>query len=182
MPFPYTHIKAAERFLTLQPMNEDKTAAFLLGCLAPDGVHYREGFVGADKKLSHLCPVSGEKWGRITENDKWLGLVKDYYTDNGTDDPFILGYCFHIVTDIVNNRDLFMEYWKNNPQDAAKGYQSERQKEWEQIDSRLYQESAERKQTEALLTKGTARDMPGLVSAEEINALRHNIIHVSYPN
>jgi hypothetical protein len=187
MPYPMTHLYIADRILDLRPMPEENAASFLLGGIAPDGVHFRPGFTGADKKITHLCPVSDERWGRVTENDKWLGLVLDYKNTKAPADAFILGYCAHIISDICNNRELWIPYFQNNPEDAGKGYGSDYYKEWEQIDARLFQELKPGSRIINLLPKAKSRHMPGLVTAAEIDAIRGNVlfaddIFISYPN
>lgn len=85
MPFPVTHLRVADRVAREIGLNEDDTAALLLGALAPDGVHYRAGFsgasqrdIGAAKKASHLCPPGDEPWGQVSDNDGWLTEVKKF--------------------------------------------------------------------------------------------------------
>jgi hypothetical protein len=173
MPFPVTHLYIAERVLTLRPMPEDAAASFLLGAIAPDGVHYRPNFNGDAKKQTHLCPESDEKWGRVTENDKWQKMVVNLSRFHQSD-PFMLGYFTHIISDICNNREIWMPYVKKHPKDAAKGYASDYYKNIEQLDSYLYQQLKPNNRIERLIKKAPIRDAPGLVTAEEVDAIRYN--------
>ncbi|MCL1845377.1 MAG: hypothetical protein FWF77_05700 [Defluviitaleaceae bacterium] len=77
MAFPLTHLCVAWRI--------NRNAQFLLGSIAPDAVHYRAEFmgesvknIGATKKVTHLCPVSNERWGQVTDNDGWVECVKNF--------------------------------------------------------------------------------------------------------
>ena len=83
MAFPLTHLIVAENITKTHDIKDESD--FLLGSIAPDAVHYRKSFVGASmseigkaKKASHLCPVSDEKWGSITDNDGWLICVENF--------------------------------------------------------------------------------------------------------
>lgn len=182
MPFPMTHLCIAEYILSLHtPYSEDDAAAFMLGHLAPDAVHYRPGFTGADKKITHLCPVNDERWGAISDNEAWITRVIDFYHTHAPqrDNPFLRGYCAHILEDIFNNIQIWSPFRLAHPEEAARGYGSAYHREWGAIDRKLYQDRGDSR-IMPLLVQAYGVDMPGLVTAEEIDAIRDNVLYVSY--
>ena len=72
---------------------------------------------------------------------------------------------------------LWERFRTQYPQEAAKGYDSGYYRDLKEIDIRLYQSQFQGSKIEALLSQAKAQDMPGLVSAEEIHAIRDNILH-----
>jgi len=210
MAFPFTHLCVAWRVLEkLQNLDENHAAAFLLGSLAPDAVHYRKGYVGAGmagigaaKKISHLCPVSDEKWGQVTDNGGWVKCVRNFlathstYTgencwveancftstsnENAIVHAFVQGYAAHVLTDIHNNRTLWDTFRAKYPEEAAKGYASEYYADLKEIHTRLFLEFPATTEIMALLAKAVPVGIPGLVTAEEVRDLQENILHVEF--
>jgi len=85
MAFPLTHLLVAKKIIDKLQDNIVSKELFVLGSIAPDAVHYRKEFVGAAmsgigaaKKITHLCPVSDEKWGQVTDNDGWVECIKTF--------------------------------------------------------------------------------------------------------
>jgi len=60
MGFPMVHLCIAKELFSLKP-DIKNLPDFFTGALAPDAVHFRQGFTGDDKKKSHLVP-GNEKW------------------------------------------------------------------------------------------------------------------------
>ena len=182
MAFPLTHLLVAEELLSRRPRSDSDAALFLLGSIAPDGVHYRKDFVGAEqhnigpsKKITHLCPVSDERWGAVTDNEGWVRCVQDFAKAHTG--PLAEGYAVHALTDIYNNMTLWKRFSTQHPDEAAKGYKSAYYSDLRDIDLRLYRTHAKVARIEALLAQAQASDMPGLVSAAEISAIRDNILY-----
>ncbi|MCL2377779.1 MAG: hypothetical protein FWC77_01480 [Defluviitaleaceae bacterium] len=185
MAFPSTHLLVADALLTRQPRPDRDAAQFILGALAPDGVHYRTGFtdagmgdIGHAKKITHLCPVSEERWGAVTDNRGWVSSVKTWLQNNSG--PLADGYAAHVLTDLYNNMTLWERIRTQHPAVAAKGYASDYYRDLHEIDLRLYLEHVKNSRIEPLLAKAKPQDMPRLVSAEEIGAIRDNILHENY--
>jgi hypothetical protein len=180
MPFPIVHLRAADIAARALHLSESDTALFFLGSLAPDGVHYREGLVGAsqrdigaEKKNTHLCPPGDELWGQVTDNGGWLGEIKRIIPPH---DSFAAGYAAHVLTDVYNNLTLWKNLCENHPDEAAKAYGSNYYKELGALDLQLYQEP----ETEGilyLLSQAEARGFPGRVTAREAEAIRSSILH-----
>jgi len=177
MAFPLTHLLVSDELLTRKPRCETEAAQFLLGSLAPDAVHYRENIIlGPTKKISHLCPVSDEPWGKVTANDEWAEIVIAFARSNP--DSLAQGYATHCLTDIFTNKTLWMKFRTQHPQEWEKGYKSGYYQDLRNIDARLFLEI--KPDIFSLLAKAKATDIPGLVSADEIQAIQHNILYVQY--
>lgn len=54
MPWPMVHFSIAE-----QLWNQNPSPEFLLGSIAPDAIHMREGSTRQDKGRTHLCDDDG---------------------------------------------------------------------------------------------------------------------------
>ena len=182
MAFPLTHLLVANVIITKNKRNDEDAAQFLLGALAPDAVHYRQGFtnasqkdIGTTKKTSHLCPQSRERWGEVTDNAGWIDSVKLFLRSNSG--PFAEGYAVHALTDIYTNMTIWDRFKTQHPEEATKGYKSNYYRDLGEIEIRLYQQQVQGTRILELLAKAKAQDMPGLVSAGEINAIRENIVH-----
>ena len=185
MPFPATHLLVADALLAHKPRLSADAAQFMLGALAPDAVHYRNEYMGAAmknigpaKKITHLCPVSEERWGSVTDNEGWVRCVQAWLCKNPG--PLAGGYAAHVLTDLYNNMTLWENFRANHPAEAAKGYVSGYYRDMQEIDLRLYLSYVQDTEIERLLTKALPCDMPGLATAEEICAIRGNILHENY--
>jgi hypothetical protein len=196
MPFPLTHLCVAWRILEKTPLPEKEAAQFLLGAIAPDAIHYRKEFqsanmknIGAAKKITHLCPVSDERWGHVTDNEGWIKIVKNFLRTSIdcksveiSQNPFTSGYAVHVLTDIHNNRTLWLNYCANHPAEAAKGYSSDYYKDLKSIDIRLFLEHPNTTQIMNLLAKAKPEGIAELVTAEETHAIQQNILHEHFKN
>lgn len=92
MPWPMVHFCIAE-----QVWKQDLTSELLLGSVAPDAIHMREGTTRQDKGRTHLCQEDG------TMPD--LAVIQRFCEVNlsSTDQRFrhfIMGYAAHILTDL----------------------------------------------------------------------------------
>jgi len=189
MAFPLTHLCVAYKILEKLPLfSSHSPELFVLGSIAPDAVHYRKEFMGATqsnigpaKKITHLCPVSEEKWGHVTDNDGWIECVRAFLCSN-PNNPLITGYAVHVLTDIFNNIGIWRNFVQNYPNEAAKGYASDYYRDLRNVDLRLYNECFKGSKIEKLLQSAAAQDMPGLVSRDEVQAIQNNLLYVSYVN
>ncbi|MCL2571198.1 MAG: hypothetical protein FWE11_02245 [Defluviitaleaceae bacterium] len=182
MPFPLTHLLVADELLKRRPKTE--AGVFLLGSIAPDAVHYRKNAsteqegLGPTKKITHLCPVSDEKWGYVTDNEGWIESIRAF-NQKTHHHPLYKGYAAHCLTDLYNNMTLWTIFRTNHPKEAAKGYKSDYYKDLNNIDQRLFKDM----ETDHIwdqLKKSTPQDMPGLVTAQEIHDIRDNILYEQY--
>lgn len=179
MPFPLTHLCVAWKL--------KRDAQFLLGSISPDAVHYRAEFlqrgvmnkIGPTKKISHLCPVSDERWGQVTDNDGWVRCVEKFLREN-PGDIFAAGYAAHCLTDICNNKTIWHNFRTNHPDEAAKGYASDYYTDLRNIDAQLYLEFPGVPEIMETLATAVPEGLPGLVSAEETAAIKNNILNAHF--
>ena len=203
MAFPLTHLCVAYRILekidplenlTLPDLREgllgyELRQKFILGSIAPDAVHYRAGLVGASmacigatKKVVHLCPVSDEKWGQVTDNDGWVKIAQAFLQENGND-AFAMGYAVHVLTDIFVNKGIWHKFRTKHPSEAARGYKSGYYRDMRSIDLRLYNEFIRHGDIFELLRDAKPQSIPGrpdLADASELAAIQNNLLNVAY--
>lgn len=188
MAFPITHLCVAGGML--EHVAIELQDQFVLGSIAPDAVHFRKQLMGSDalkselgpaKKVTHLCPVSDERWGQVTNNDAWIESVKKFLSSN-LDNPFALGYAVHVLTDIYNNKGLWKDFITKYPQEAMKGYDSGYYQDLRAIDMRIYADIYENSRAHKLLACATPVNVPGLVVENELAKIQHNLLHVQYAN
>jgi len=188
MAFPFIHLCVAYEMLQRNPLPNEKDAAqFMLGSIAPDAIHYRAGFkgaamsnIGAAKKITHLCPVSPQPWGQVTDNIGWVKQVEAFLLKNPAD-SFAAGYATHVLTDIHNNSTLWEKFRTNHPSEAAKGYASEYYADMNHIHNRTFYTQPETPAIMALLAKADAFAVNcEYVTQEEIHAIQQNLLHDSF--
>lgn len=63
MPFPMIHLSIAYKILENNAKIIDE-AAFNLGSISPDEVHFRNNYHSGMKKISHICN-SKKSWGTV---------------------------------------------------------------------------------------------------------------------
>ena len=180
MAFPLTHLIVAMNMLKTRSICGE--AEFLLGSIAPDAVHYRKSFVGSSmaeigqaKKISHLCPVSDEKWGSVTDNDGWAECAKVFLM-NQKKSPFIMGYATHVLTDIYNNKTIWDDFRTNYPSEAKKGYNSAYYDDLKHIDALLNEDRNAVENICEKLIRSRAFGIEGFVDADEVEAIKQSMI------
>lgn len=100
MPTILFHLKIANEFTKKHKKYDNPS--FFLGTIAPDAVN-AYGFASKEKRWNaHIRDANLEKWEENVINfyNKNFGKVEDNY---------LLGYCFHILTDIVCDRKFINE-------------------------------------------------------------------------
>jgi hypothetical protein len=160
-----------------------KPCDFMLGALAPDSVHFRGNYNSDMKKKSHLC-VGDEKWGRLTNNQEWLKSVFAFLQENKHIEKidFIYGYCSHIIADIQNNIKIWTPFLIENKEDLEKGKGSIYHRESYDIDYALYLLNPQQKVIWEMLEDATGFDIPNVVIDEEIDKMKHDLLHRQFLN
>ena len=193
MAFPFTHLSVGFELLKHLSFSENDSALFLLGTIAPDAVHYREDFVGSNmnkigpaKKVTHLCPISGERWGAVTDNDGWAARVFEFLYDS-PQDPLSKGYAVHVLTDIQNNVTIWEKFRTGFPEEAAKGYGSDYYADLDKIDMELYKSLPYTQKAMDLLSRAVSSgDLYWknelLVTLSELRAIQHNLVYEHFIN
>lgn len=119
MAYAITHLCAAWKLLEEGAAVENR-ADFLLGAVAPDAVHYRDGEYSSDMKLfAHVgcdsMDVIPEKWGYITEIAAWRDRLLRFRAET-QDYPhrdFLLGYLVHCFTDLCNTTEIWQPFLRS---------------------------------------------------------------------
>jgi len=190
MAFPLTHLCVAEKLINNFDLPEQDLAQFVLGCIAPDAIHYRKDYLGANmldtksqigfaKKKTHLCPESEERWGFITDNVGWEKVVKNFVKEH-PNNYFLMGYATHALTDIYNNMSIWKEFTTNYPEEALKGYASDYYVEMKNIDLTIYHNYFKDSHVRELLSKSIPNEQFLLVTAEEVEAIKNNLLYIAY--
>ena len=194
MPFPMTHLIVAHKMAESYPNFAADPPRFFLGAIAPDAVHYRDGFTGDDKKRSHLTP-GDEAWGLCTRNDEWaenaLELLRQGENLGGWD--FIRGYAVHILCDICNNIYVWTPFRLKHPGVLEReGRDNISHRESGLVDLRLSQIYAQKPEIWEALGKARAFDfeglaggftgglISGLISKEELEKIRRSLLCEQY--
>lgn len=182
MPFAMTHLYIAYNILSNTPQIK-KPCDFMLGALAPDSVHFRDNYDSDMKKKSHLC-VGDEKWGRVTNNEEWLKNVLAFLQEHKhmENADFIYGYCSHILADIQNNIKIWTPFLIENRESLEKGLGSVYHQESYNLDYALYLMKPQRKVIWEMLEKAAGYDIPNVVVGEEVNKMKHHILHNQFLN
>ncbi|MCL1878214.1 MAG: hypothetical protein FWF80_05105 [Defluviitaleaceae bacterium] len=179
MAFPLTHLCIAWHAKEIV----SDVAQFLLGSIAPDAVHYRAEFtgagqsnIGATKKITHLCPISDERWGQVTDNDGWVKCIKNFLSENPKSD-FAAGYAAHCLADLWNNKTIWNDFRTRHPKEAAKGYASDYYNDLRNIDAQLYFENKDVEKIMQTLKAASPDEIPGIIFAKEVDAIKNNILY-----
>jgi len=181
MSFPISHLLIANKLLENRQFIINNLPQFYLGSLAPDAVQFSEVY---DKKKSHLI-YSDEIWGFVTENDKWQNDVLDFLTANleTAESDFLQGYCIHILTDISNNIRVWTSYRLSSQLSKNDNiYNSKYHKEQFMVDQELYQKTPFIDEIFRQLENSVCFDFMNLVTKEEMEKIKKNILHVQYNN
>lgn len=96
MALPMVHLETA--YLAASVLKPSDMGAYLLGAIAPDGVHMRNPYSGEMKTASHYS-LHGKTDLSEDEAHKLLELAAG--------DEYFLGYAVHLYTDLLWNEYVF---------------------------------------------------------------------------
>jgi hypothetical protein len=181
MPFQMTHLHIAKNIHQLFPETIKDLSQFYLGTVAPDAVHNRAGYISDYKKASHLC-VGDERWGMLTNNDKWIESVLEFLYKNKNSDNynFILGYSCHVLSDIYNNIAVWTPFRLEYPDELAKGYGGLYHQESEKVEIELALREENKDNFWVHLEKAKSTSLNDIIFAEEIEKHKENILYNWY--
>jgi len=191
VPFPMVHLSIARGILAANPGRFDP-AAFYIGSLAPDSVHFRPDFTAAHKLDSHLV-MDGQKWGEVTNNAAWENKVLNFFSENRNlyDPSFLCGYCGHILADIAWNRRFWMPFRAKNTVDLEHYNGDEMHRDCDEMDVILYHDEMddivyhqlpEREEIWTYLKSAAPVDIPGVVSKSETERMLHSLLYEQFAN
>ena len=178
MPHPMIHLAVAKHILDNHPEIK-KPEQFYLGSLAPDAVHFREGFHRQMKKTSHLC-VGDQPWGKNTNVGEWADSALSYLAEHRDSQhiDLIRGYVAHTLLD---NRwtTLWWTPFRLAHEAEIEAGTSTLHTECYEIDFQVYKAFPHTKAIMDQLIKSAGVDLP-LVSAIEMERIRDHILYTQY--
>jgi len=145
----------------------EPTAGFLLGALAPDAIHMRPGTSREDKNVTHIV-VDAREWPEEPVRE-WLAGYREAPAPLR---DLARGYAVHVLCDRLWGRTVYQGFRRGLPALDAAALRALYYRETDQVDIDLYRTVPWRERVWRLLAGAEARDVPGLLSAGEIDAWR----------
>jgi len=102
MPWPMVHFAIANKLADEQP-----SAPFLIGSIAPDAIHVRENCSRVDKGFTHLV-----KDNKLSSIETIMSHYLNYVNLDDTEDwkAFVRGYFSHIYTDLRWTETVYADF------------------------------------------------------------------------
>ena len=163
MPLPMIHLSVAvniERNLGLE-----NSPLFFLGSISPDAIHMRIDSSSKDKSKTHY---KGETKDESLENVRIMLKCAKALEEEDLK-IFILGYCTHILTDLVWLDTVYKNYRTTLAQSKLElEHRALYYKETDYIDFKLYREAPWRERIWNELSISKAIDFHDILTSEEI--------------
>ena len=179
MPYTMTHLLVAHK--VRNTLGVENLPQFYLGSLAPDAVHYRDGYTSELKKASHvrLSPV---KWGSTEYTDEWRQDLLDFWHqhEHSSQRDFILGYCVHILTDLYNANSMWGKFLLRYPDDRVRAERIYRRENEIMDDELHYTHSELTAQLWEHLRNSVGVSVEPLIFAMEIEQQKEHILNGLY--
>lgn len=161
MPLPMVHLAIAVG------AHAEPTAEFLLGALAPDAIHMRADATREDKNVTHIV-VDAREWPEEPVRE-WLAGYRDAPAPLR---DLARGYAAHVLCDRLWGRTVYREFRGGLATLDAAALRTLYYRETDQVDIDLFRTVPWREAAWRLLAGAEAQDVPGLLSAGEIDAWR----------
>lgn len=163
MPLPMIHLSVAVNIEGI--IKPEKRPLFLLGSISPDAIHMRSGAGKEDKSKTHC--ISETRDGTLKNVRNMLRYSKMMLEDDIR--IFILGYCAHILTDVIWSDTVLRDYLNKLAEvDLKNDSKSIYYKETDYIDFKIYREASWREQVWRQLLISKSPDCFELLTLEEI--------------
>jgi hypothetical protein len=177
MPLPMVHLSIAHQLV--ERYGYPSSPAFYLGSVAPDAIHKRPNTDRGNKLAVHLVGEGGLDEGRLCALLSRRG--------QGTDDAASIadmaaGYAAHVLTDVYWREDLILPFRARHEERLLRAQMSVDElralyyAECDKVDLELYDRQPWRPQVWALLRAARARDVDGLLSADEIAGWQDRVL------
>lgn len=162
MALPMVHLETA--YLAADELKPSDMAAYLLGAIAPDGVHTRSPYSGEMKQKSHYG-IHGKT--NLTDSE-----IAQKLLDLAVKSDYFFGYAVHLYTDLLWYRRVYMfsdgrRYRNPDGSRNSELYYAETDK----LDLWLYDSSPHRLEMWELLKHACGEDLD-VLSAIEAEAWR----------
>lgn len=163
MPLPMIHLSVAINIE--RKMKLEKSPLFFLGSISPDAIHMRSGAGRDDKQKTHCI---GETRDKTLDNVREM-LRHAKSLNEGDLRTFILGYCAHILTDVVWADTVWKDYLNKLAQtDLQVNPKVLYYRETDYIDFKIFRESPWRENIWNKLSMTKSPDYMDLLTSEEI--------------
>lgn len=182
MSYPMVHMEIAYRLLEKLDWIENR-GDFILGAVAPDSVHFREGYHPRMKEVSHLWDC-GPQWGTTTDSPKWKRNVLtfwDLHKEEANRD-FLAGYCTHILTDWLNDVRIWSPFRQEIGAERIYDPDTQYRREAYASDQWLYHMSGNSGRIWKLLEEGRAYPVEGCARVEDMERMRESILKEQFAN
>ena len=180
MSYAMTHLaiaKGVNEYLNIATV----LPQYFLGAIAPDSVHFREDYHSDMKKKSHYVP-GPLPWGSFSNIDEcyeWLDCVlpKLKPSDHQQHTDFYWGCLVHILSDVLNTRDLFIHYieWCKQENVPRNAYSNEQKC----IDLLMYETVSWRNIVWEYLSEAKGETVSNIIIAQEVDKFRDFIFDTS---
>lgn len=145
---------------------------YLLGSIAPDGIHARQGSTRADKRRVHLIETGDTLEARLGRID---GLL--HGSAEKLDRAFVAGWATHLASDFLWSHYFVHGYWDHHSAGLSRERKVEAYyRETDKVDFLLYHSVPWRDKAWGALRAAEPREFAGILSAEEIGAWRDRLL------
>lgn len=182
MPFPMAHLCIADEMLR-RGFDVKKPEEFLLGAVAPDSVHFREGYAYPMKEQSHLWDC-GPRWGVTLDSERWFQNAMAFWQAHRMDAKrdFIAGYCAHVLTDWLNDVRIWNPFRVKNESWMDACGADRYHEEARMTDYALYLKNPRRQKIFEMLAKARGYDLAGLIFERDIERMRDSLVREQFEN
>ena len=168
MPGPFIHLAVARELATGKNLDLPQ---FYFGSIAPDAIHAFGNAPRPRKVLSHLLHKDEQmhESDNVKNREKVIAFLEDHRNSENMD--FFLGYAVHILTDHQWAMTVYLRFLDAYTRDKEPllGCDEAFYNDLNGLSYALYKESQWRTDTESALANSTGIDVPGLVTADEVN-------------
>jgi len=168
MPLPMIHLAVVMAMAENEPIYDEPQ--HLLGSLAPDAIHMRPGWTREDKVRIHLRRYDGS-----LSPDVGSLLSASATAPQGQRD-LAEGYAIHLLTDWLWLNDVVAELRSALGPVSLDALRAVYYADLDPLDAWLYQTKSWRPLVWNKLETAEALDLPGLVTAEEIDGWRRRTL------
>lgn len=183
MSYPMVHLKVAYGLLARYGGGcVERPGDFLLGAVAPDAVHFHDGYNVSLKEKSHLWRF-GPRWGVTLESEGWLDAIRKFWQEKKDDEnrDFMAGYCNHLLTDWENDRCIWTPFRERAMQgEAVDEVHREYAVEAYGIDQWLYQNGEESQEIWRLLEQGQVYEVKDCILKEDLARQKQSLLNEQF--
>lgn len=183
MSYPMVHLKVAYGLLARDSAGQiERQGDFLLGAVAPDAVHFHDGYHVSLKEKSHVWEF-GPRWGITVDSEGWLEAIRKFWKRNQRVEnrDFMAGYCTHLLTDWENDRCIWTPFreklMRGADLDEVYGQYAA---EAHGIDQWLYQNDRESPEIWRLLEQGQVCGVEGCILKEDLTRQKQSLLYEQF--